>query len=191
MSRSAAIFDFDGTLVKGDSLLPFVVGVAGWPKALLTLALSILSPALIAKDRKTEIKKRWLKANLDGRSLDEVRKVAAGLKEWRRWKVDVKSALEKHKAEGAKVVIATGALDLYIHEVAEGLPVDAVMCTEMERVGGKLTGRLLGENCVRKEKARRVAKWLAENGPFETTYGYGNAPSDLPFLALVDKARII
>jgi HAD superfamily hydrolase (TIGR01490 family) len=189
-TKTVAIFDFDDTLVKGDSLLPFVVGIAGWPLALKALARALFKPAPGMPDRKTAIKAAWLATTLAGVPLEKVRAVAHEMKAWPKWKSEIKSALLKHKAEGATIIVATGALDLYIHALLEGLPVDVVFCTEMERVGGKLTGRLLNTNCVRKEKARRVKAWLNEHQPF-TSYGYGNAPSDLPFLALTNFPKVV
>jgi phosphoserine phosphatase len=46
-------------------------------------------------------------------------------------------------------------------------------------------------NCVRLRKAERVAEWLQDNGPFDDTYGYGNAPHDLPMLELLNHKIIV
>jgi HAD superfamily phosphoserine phosphatase-like hydrolase len=98
----------------------------------------------------------------------------------------------KHKADGALIVVATGALDLYIRALLADLPVDLVLATELETTAdGRLTGALKGGNCVRKEKARRVAALLAAEGPFAISYGYGNAPHDLPMLDLLDQRMVI
>jgi phosphatidylglycerophosphatase C len=189
-NSTVAIFDFDDTLVKGDSLLHFIAGVAGWRAALLALAKAFIQPAPDQPDRKGAIKTAWLRQTLTGISVEQAQQVAQNLKTWCTWKDEVKTALLQHKKDGAIIIVATGALDLYIHALLQGLPVDLVMCTEMERVGGKLTGRMLNMNCVRKEKARRVQAWLSEHKPI-TSYGYGNAPSDLPFLALTNFPKVI
>jgi len=189
--RTVAIFDFDDTLVKGDSLLPFIIGTAGFAGAALAFARAALQPLKGQPDFKTALKGAWLMYALKGRTIEETRPSAQCLKAWRKWKSLAKDAMLKHKAEGATIVVATGALDLYIRDLCDGLPVDAYLCTEMERVAGRLTGRMLGGNCVRQEKARRVQNWLESNGPFTTSYGYGNAPSDLPFLALMTHKTVI
>ena len=44
---------------------------------------------------------------------------------------------------------------------------------------------------MRDEKARRVAEWLAQNGPFSEVWGYGNRPHDLAMLALTDHPNVI
>ncbi len=38
VNTTLAVFDFDHTLITGDSLWPFLAAVAGWPRALLALA---------------------------------------------------------------------------------------------------------------------------------------------------------
>jgi phosphoserine phosphatase len=47
------------------------------------------------------------------------------------------------------------------------------------------------DNCVRLAKAERLRDWLARNGPFRSVAGYGNAPHDLPMLALCDRRTVI
>jgi phosphoserine phosphatase len=74
---------------------------------------------------------------------------------------------------------------------AAGIKADAVIGTDLEVVDGKLTGRLASVNCVRDEKARRVAEWVGANGPFKESWGYGNRPHDLAMLALTDHPTVI
>ena len=68
---------------------------------------------------------------------------------------------------------------------------DAVIGTDLEIVNGKLTGKLAGANCIRDEKARRVAEWVSQNGPFQESWGYGNRPHDLAMLALTDNPVVV
>lgn len=46
MSRSVAFFDFDGTLTRGDSLIPFLSMVRGRTRFVLDLLVAF--PALVA-----------------------------------------------------------------------------------------------------------------------------------------------
>jgi phosphatidylglycerophosphatase C len=190
--RSIAIFDYDGTLVHRDSLLQFMVLACGWPKALWGLTLSLLKPHKGEMDYRTGVKTAWLRRCLKGQQEGDLRALAGQLKGLQHWKEPAYSALLKHKADGALIVVATGALDLYIRALLADLPVDLVLATELETTAdGRLTGALKGGNCVRKEKARRVAALLAAEGPFAISYGYGNAPHDLPMLDLLDQRMVI
>lgn len=189
--RAAAFFDVDGTLVKRDSLLPFIAYCVGWPRMLLAFAKALLRPLPGQADLKGAIKAALLINALAGVPLEIAEAAAQRVTKWRVWKEPAYSALHRHKREGAVIVIATGALSLYVPYLLEGLPMDAIMATDMEVIDGKLTGRMLGGNCVRAEKARRVDAYLKTHGPFSKTYGYGNAPSDLPMLALLDDSTVI
>lgn len=191
MTRGAAFFDFDGTLVKGDSLIPFLGYAAGWPKTLWALACSIAKPDPGHPDRRTGIKSALLRKTLAGIPYEQARAAAKKLAPLKLWKPLAYNALLKHKADGFTIIVATGALELYIHQLIEELPVDLVLATEMEVKDGILTGAIQGGNCVRAEKARRVQAYLKTHGPFDVTHGYGNAPHDLPMLALLDHATVI
>lgn len=191
MTRGVAFFDFDGTLVKGDSLIPYLGYVAGWPKMIAAFAKSVASPEKGHPDTRTGIKSALLKRTLAGVPYEEARAAASKLAPLKIWKPLTHKALLKHKADGFTIVVATGALELYIHQLLEELPVDLVIATEMEVKDGILTGAIQGGNCVRQEKARRVEAYLKTHGPFDVTYGYGNAPHDLPMLALLDHKTVI
>ncbi|MDD3371960.1 MAG: haloacid dehalogenase-like hydrolase, partial [Alphaproteobacteria bacterium] len=67
---------------------------------------------------------------------------------------------------------------------------DALICTDIGVENGVITGDMIHGNCVRLKKAERVEAWLAEHGPFDESFGYGNYPHDVPMLNLV-KHRII
>ena len=90
-------------------------------------------------------------------------------------------------------MIATGSPEIYVAALlrAAGIKADAILGTELEIVGDRLTGRLAGPNCVRAQKAVRVKAWLAENGPFQESWGYGNPPHDKEMLKLVTNPTLI
>jgi len=196
---TVAIFDFDGTLVAGDSLLPFLERVAGRRRARFAL-LRAVQEALWnrgrgrtpGQDPRTAVKEGLLARTLTGVPLDRAREAAADLPRWLRWHPPLLDRLKRHADQGHTVVVATGALSLYMPHLLHGLPVHHLMATELETEDGVLTGRMgTGGNCVREEKARRVADFLHRGGPFGQTYGYGNRPSDLPFLALTAHPTVV
>jgi len=191
MTRGIAFFDFDGTLVKGDSLIPFLGYAAGWPRMLNGFARAFLNPDKKQMDGRTGIKTALLRYTLAGVPYEDARAAAKRLAPLKMWKPLAYKALLKHKADGFTIVVATGALELYIGQLVEELPVDFIISTEMEVKNGILTGELLGGNCVRQEKARRVEAYLKTHGPFDVTYGYGNAPHDLPMLDLLDHKIVV
>ena len=194
MSRTLAVYDFDNTLIHGDSLWLFVCVARTWIGAAATILLGTgwaLLTVEFYRDPKTAIKRRWLRLALNGLTLDAAAKAALQVKARVRWNGATVKTLEKHAAEGADIVIATGALDIYIGTVVEGVPYHLILCTVMEKKDGRLTGRLMTPNTVREEKARLVAAYIDQRGPFSHISGYGNLPSDRQMLNLCTDSFVI
>lgn len=195
----AAFFDFDGTLVRGDSLLPFLSQVVGSRRARLSLVQAIRTGFLLpgrarggrGGDVRTMIKEVLLTLTLKGVPLAEAQAAAERLAGWPRWNARIRGELDRHRDAGRHIVVATGALAVYMPVLLRGLPVDHLLATELEVEDGVLTGRMAGGNCVRASKAERVARYLAEHGPFGETWGYGNRPSDLAMLDLLHNRTIV
>lgn len=194
-----AIFDFDGTLIQGDSLVPFCEFVAGKTRARRALLASVRDAMLrhareprLGADIRTSVKTLWLRRTLAGTTLDAAAEAAERLHGWIRWHRPILDALHRHRDKGDRIIVATGALSLYMPRLIRDLPVDHLMATDIGIADGRLTGEIAGGNCVREEKARRVKAYLDANGPFDGgTWGYGNRPSDLPFLALMRHPTVV
>jgi HAD superfamily phosphoserine phosphatase-like hydrolase len=193
-TRALAVFDFDGTLIEGDALWAFLFFVAGYIRTLLCLAEAILTlrirqykdkedPAL--KDHRTFIKGWLIDRLLKGKGLGTIKPAMDKLYQWQIWKPDMIAALKDHAAKGHHIVIASGSLDIYLPQLLRDLPHDAVICTEIEMYGDIIVGTMTNGNCVRQRKAELVAEYIAANGPFDETWGYGNFPHDVPMLNLM------
>lgn len=194
----AAFFDFDDTLIHGDSLLTFVEEAAGaWTARrafVLAAAAALCDRALTGGgehvDFKTAVKAKALQWTLAGAAQDECAAAAARAAGRLRWCETMVNTVAQLRDQGARIVLATGALDVYLPAALAPLgALDGVLCTEMAVADGRLTGAMATANCVRREKARRVRAWLDANPPTDpqngVTVGYGNRPSDLPMLAAV------
>ncbi|MEI7610453.1 MAG: HAD-IB family hydrolase [Rhodospirillaceae bacterium] len=195
-SPGIAIFDFDDTLIAGDSLPRFLDEVAGVMRT-RTAMIAAVAGALAAHavrrppgaDFPGSVKALLLAATLRGIPLSAAGEAAYRLKSRLRWLDPQVEALRAHAAAGRRIVVASGALDIYLPILLEGLPVDDILATDMETQDGALTGRLAAGNCVRALKAERVRPLIAAtSGP---SWGYGNAPSDLPMLALVGHPTLV
>ncbi len=197
--EGVAFFDFDGTLIHGDSLPVFIAEVIGQRRTRLAFADAIQSavhrrlrgrppPGV---DFRGSVKAILLKRTLRGLPLSEAHAAAERVAAKLRWYSPTVEALNAHRRAGRRVVIATGALDIYIPFLLRPIEVEDVLATGMEVQDGRLTGKLITGNCVRADKADRVRAWLSTHGPFGETWGYGNRPSDIPMLALLERKIIV
>lgn len=197
--ETLAVFDFDGTLIKGDSLWPFLVYVAGLPRACLALATALFQfgrrylknktdPEIA--DIRTFIKTCLLRRLLAGRTAADLAPAIEKLRSWQQWNEPMRQAILDHFKKGHKIVIASGGLDLYLPVLLGDLPPRALICTRVEIKDGVITGEMMSGNCVRAKKAEVLANYILRNGPFAESWGYGNFPHDVEMLELV-KHRIL
>ena len=189
-SPAVAVFDVDGTLTTGDCVLPFLRRVAG-PR--LAFALLRHPPALVAglvrRDR--DRLKALACAALAGASVAEVDRHGAEFAQdvvSSRLREDTTARLERHRALGHTVVLASASLDAYLEPLGALLGADGIVCTRLERdADGLLTGRLDGANCRGPEKARRVRALLEARGLGEAElWAYGDSADDDALLADAD-----
>lgn len=190
-----AAFDFDGTLTRRDTLLPFLRRSLGWPRFLWVLLrcspwLAAYALRLMSNHR---AKARLLQASLAGWSRQRAERHAQDFadnylpRQWQAWGLQ---QLVRHQQQGHHCVIVSASPDIYLRAVAQRLGVDTLLCTEMELLGEHYSGRMASRNCHGEEKARRLQGWLAGAGPAgrPVLHAYGDTRGDLPMLRLADQA---
>ncbi|MDP1696200.1 MAG: HAD family hydrolase [Xanthomonadaceae bacterium] len=91
-----------------------------------------------------------------------------------------------HKAQGNKVVVVSGGLDVYLAPWCKEHGLELI-CSSLQHRDGVLTGRYQGRQCVLAEKAQRVRDRY-DMSSFNTIYAYGDTPEDQDLLALANKA---
>lgn len=194
--KKVAVFDFDKTLITRDSFLPFLVFACGYVLVYEAVVEALARYAWRRVRRKpneslrTFVKSFLLRRLLKGRSPEDLVDAVGKTQRWQKINEPVMQTLLDHHKNGDTIVIASGSLDLYLDELLEDIPHDAVICTNVGIKDGIITGEMTNGNCVRAGKAMRVKEWLETHGPFDESFGYGNIPHDLPMLNVV-KHRII
>jgi len=188
--RIVAAFDFDGTLARGDSLLPFLTRVAG--RGAVGRALARQWPtivwALAGRGDRDAAKVALVGRLLKGFPADELADQGELFAESYagRLRPDVVDRLEWHGQSGHEVVIISASLAAYLEPLGRRLGADAVLATGLE-VGpdGLLTGRLAGANVRGAEKVARLKGFLA--GETCELWAYGDSEGDRELLALADR----
>jgi HAD superfamily hydrolase (TIGR01490 family) len=188
--RVVAAFDFDGTLSRGDSLVPFLRRLCGDAAVLRAVVtrLPILLAAGAGRVSRGRAKEALLVGLIAGRPLAEVEPVA---EEFARRLLATGmfppglERLEWHRARGDQLAIVSAAPQLYLEPLGSALGVDAVLSTGLDvDAAGRLTGRLLGGNVRGPVKVERLERWLGTD-PAEL-WAYGNSDGDREMLARAD-----
>lgn len=192
---AVAFFDFDGTLTTGDTMMPFLKYVVGTPTYYAKLALvSPVLAAYFAKLLRNDIAKQIvLKQYLAGYHIDEL------FERGRRFGEEViptmlrpegMQRLRWHQEQGHECVLVSASLDVYLNAWAKREGFAEVICTKLEKnTDGYVSGKIQGENCHGKEKARRVLNWRNGRCSIET-FAYGDTRGDLPMLTSVDHGAL-
>ena len=181
--RQAAVFDFDGTVIRGDSIVALLrlarrqgylslpglaysalCGILYYLHLMNAMAAKRRSHAFLTRMRPAEREKllRSFADSLVSRAYpDALRQMAA------------------HHQKGDLVVLCSASCQCYMQYVAPLLGADALLCTPSAP-----DGQCLGPNCRGQEKVRRVTAWLAENGlPGDAICAaYGDSKGDAPIL---------
>jgi HAD superfamily hydrolase (TIGR01490 family) len=94
-----------------------------------------------------------------------------------------------HQERNAATVILSSALYPVCQAVADYLAIDDIICTQLETVDGKCTGKPEGKPCFGEEKAIRLMEYCEKNNnKVENAWYYGDSISDLPALQIVGTA---
>ena len=91
-----------------------------------------------------------------------------------------------HQERNATTVILSSALYPVCQAIAGHLNIDVIICTQLETVDGKCTGKTEGKPCFGDEKAIRLTEYCEmNNNKVENAWYYGDSFSDFPALLIV------
>ncbi|MGH9111840.1 MAG: HAD-IB family hydrolase [Acidimicrobiales bacterium] len=185
-----AAFDFDGTLSRRDTLVPFLRQACGTGRLAGALARAIARRR--ARDRDalkvalvSELFRGWPAERLEALGRAYVPALLEGLRP------ELLDRTRWHRREGHATVIVSASLGAYLRPLADQLELDAALAVELVAGGdGRLTGEVVGGlNTRGPEKVARLAGWLdARYGPDHDVelWAYGDSAGDEALLARAD-----
>jgi phosphatidylglycerophosphatase C len=183
-----AAFDFDRTLVPGDSLPRFlgrVLGREGFVRAAIVAA-----PAMVLGYRRAGrdgSKAALLKQALAGQAADHVAEVGAafGAALAERIRPAMRERMAWHDRHGHRRVLVSASLAVYLEPFGHLTGFDQVIATRLETGDdGRLTGRLNGPNVRGDQKAIRLRELLGCRKV--EMWAYGDSAGDREMLAMAD-----
>jgi len=182
--EKVVVFDFDGTLVQGESFFPYLYSVRA-------LGLLKAVPELVTypfnKDR-VKLKEAMIEGALGGMLYEEA--VEAGELFYQKWVVprlkgDIVKALQRNQKEKFRTILVSANITPVILSAKKHLGFDEHLCSELELdKNGKITGKLSTPNCRGEEKVHRLKSFL--DGEEVVVEAYGNSEGDRPLLIWSD-----
>lgn len=186
-----ALFDFDGTITKKDSLLDFIQYTVGKPK--YYLGLFILSPLLLLYSLRiisnNFAKEKLISYFFKGWETSQFQKLADQYALERINKITRPEAIAKikwHQKEGHKVIIISASMENWIKAWCLENNIDLI-ATQLGVEHQRLSGKFSSKNCYGSEKVNRL------NQHYDLTssqyiYAYGDSKGDEALLGLANEA---
>jgi phosphatidylglycerophosphatase C len=191
-----ALFDLDGTLTWGDTLLPYLGGfLLRRPWRVLRLWTLPHSLYRYWRDRdRGALKSRSIRMIMGGAHRAAIdawtMHFVASLTPRHRFRALALAVVDAHRAAGDQLVLMSASPDLYVPHIGRLLGFERTICTQIQWRGDQLDGRLSSENCRGEEKLRWL-QWLRQQYRGAPIIAYANSTSDLEHMHEADRALLV
>lgn len=185
--QSIAAFDFDGTITYRDSFFIFLLYTFGFLPSLLRFILLVpqLVGFLAGMISRKEVKEAVIARFLKGLPIENLQVLG---EKFAREKLDTQlrpeavARIKWHQERGDRCLLVSASPDLYLLPWAKRHGFEDVLSSRLAVDDeGKITGKLLGNNCRRGEKVRRLSEKLGSLTDY-TLYAYGDSEGDKEML---------
>ena len=193
MTRSAAFFDLDRTLMSGSSAFHFAKimyreGLLPLPRLVADGFGSLMFKVFGASDEQSEALRDRILASVAGTPAEVFRRLSPVVVEelLPRIRPEAQALLDMHAEAGRDVYIVSASPVEIVSALAREIGITGGLGTESEIIDGMYTGRLAAPFCYGEGKAEVIRKLVAERGyDLAQCYAYSDSGSDLPMMQLV------
>jgi HAD superfamily hydrolase (TIGR01490 family) len=198
--RSAAFYDVDGTLIRGNIVHAYAWYAANQPTlsgSLLKTAATVASvPLFLVSDKiSRKLFNQLFYSYYQGQSEDRLwflseelfdRVISRSLYPWAR------DLVEESRRAGCRTVLVSGGLDFTVVPLARHLGIDDIIANRLEFVDGYATGRLLKPFVAGATKAAVMRDYAQRHGiDLGASWAYSDSYSDYPMLAVVGRPTAV
>jgi HAD superfamily hydrolase (TIGR01490 family) len=200
LSRAAAFYDVDGTLIRANIVHAFAYYAFNQPTILGSLSKTVQTalslPLFWAADKVSrkvmnELFYRYYK----GQSEDRLVVLAQELFDDVIKKTIYPGAgelIDESKRAGCRTVLVSGGLDFTVRPLARHLGVDDLIANRLEFEGGYATGRLEKPLVAGATKAVLIRDYAAKNDfDLSASFAYSDSYSDYAMLAVVGRPTAV
>jgi HAD superfamily hydrolase (TIGR01490 family) len=186
-SRTLALFDFDGTITRKDTLFEFVRFIHGSGSFLAGMI--TIAPALAMRvfgiSSAQEAKETFLRKFIGNMPIEDFNthcaQFATGIiPQIVRAGADEK--LRHHQAAGDRVIVISASAEAWIQPWATMRSLELIG-TRLEVRNGVITGNLNGKNCKGPEKVKRLRELLSPES-YDRIVAYGDSSGDREMFAI-------
>ncbi len=187
--KTLALFDFDKTVTDRDSFLPFMFFAFGHFR-IICLIILFFPHALLCfagfMSRK-KFKENFFKLTIKGWTEEKFRSVALDFyqKQMRSWvRKSAADEIKKHLENGADVSLVSASPNDWLWPFTDDFGINLI-ATRLEVKDGVYTGNIVGNNCRKAEKVRRVRE-VYDIESYSDIYAYGDSSGDYEMLKIAN-----
>jgi HAD superfamily hydrolase (TIGR01490 family) len=185
-----AVFDFDGTITRKDTLLEFIKFSKGRVKFYLCILL--FAPLLVAMKLKLlpnwKVKQLMFSYLYKGMSIEIFNKYCFGFCAVidKLLRYEAMETLKLHQKRNNRVIIISASIENWIKPWADNMGIDIVLATKIEiNKNGLLTGKFLTKNCYGQEKITRLLEIFPNRNDYNLV-AYGDSRGDKELIRFAD-----
>ena len=194
-AKTLVLFDFDGTLTKGDTLsrfLLFSLPINQLVIGTFVLVFRFLGIFLSGKWSNEKGKEALFSTFYKGQSFEVLQQLGTSFCQQQLpqfLRPELLAQMREYHQTGATVVLVSASLDIWLRPFCreEGIQ---LICTELEFANHHFSGKFATPNCSGPEKARRI-KTALDLSSFQKIIAFGNSKNDTEMLALADEAWLV
>jgi len=174
------IFDFDGTIIEGDSLIKF----SYFSLSILQFFRYWISVIILIPFYSRSDLKQMFYSNFNEFNQEYFNNLCLDFYNQKLRKLIKRSFNDfmKNLNEDSKIVVVSASISNYLKPWCDEMGFDLIS-TELEVVNGKLTGKFSTPNCNGKEKVIRIKEKYALS-EYDEIHVFGNSKGDFPMLEL-------
>lgn len=194
--KCLALFDFDGTLTRGDSLWRWLCYALGPMKLIRSVIMSLpwLIGYRVGYISNNEAKRRLLSAAFQGMYTEDLRKVGRLFAKDvipQILREDIMARVASYQSRGYECVLVSASLDYYLAPWAEYAGFAQVLCSSLvTNAFGRVGSGFVGSNCHGAEKVVRIRSYIDSRSDYKPIImvAYGDSQGDIPMMKLAREA---
>ena len=190
-----AVFDFDGTIIKRDSMLLFFLRYFNLSfksiKNMLYLIIESIKFFLNISTQK-QYKERFINLIIDSSKIKDFNKLADDFSEYLIKKIysDAKQKIIELKKSNYELVLLSASPDFYLKRIKDKLGFSKLICTRTDFKKGKIN--ITSKNCYGKDKVEMfLNKYRIKKINWKKSYCFSDNKSDKHLLSYFGQAYII
>ena len=185
--KRIAVFDFDGTITRRDTLIEFIRFAKGsaalyWGLFLNLPWLTLMKLHLYDNGKTKECVFSWFFKGINLEQFNELGRAFYQAQADKLIYSEAKEKIAEHRSKGDIVVILSASIENWVQPFASALQAEGLLSTQAEVQNGKLTGKFATQNCYGVEKVNRLKTWLETNikeQPYIVAYGDSRGDKEL------------